>query len=472
MLRAMRTHGRSTVVIGGGPAGLAAALALVRAGRAVTLVEREDDVGGIARTVERGGFRFDIGGHRFLTALPEIQALWDELLGDDFLVRERRSRILFRGRFFDYPLTARSALAGLGAVEGARMLASFLAARVRPIRPEETLDAWVVNRFGRRMFDTFFRSYTEKVWGIPCEELGAEWAAQRIAGLSLGAALADMLRRGAGGQRTLSTRFRYPRLGPGMLWERMRERIEAGGGRVLLRTRLAAIRHDGGDVREVVVDGPGGTSALRAAGVVSTIALRDLVPALAPALPAGAAIAARALRYRDFLQVALVLEGPAPFPDTWIYVHDPGLRAGRVQNFGAWSPALVPEPDRSCVGVEYFCSVGDDLWRAPDRDLVRLAADELGRLGLSRPGRVVAGHVIRMRDAYPVYDGQHRGHVEAIRAALGRLGNLRLAGRNGTHRYDNMDDAMRSGLVAARGLLALDDGAAAENLDALLTASA
>jgi protoporphyrinogen oxidase len=238
-----------------------------------------------------------------------------------------------------------------------------------------------------------------------------------------------------------------------MLWERMRERIEASGGRVLLGSRLAAIRHDGGAVREVVVDGPGGAVSLPASSVVSTIALRDLVPALGPGVPAGVAAAARGLRYRDFVQVALVLEGPAPFADTWLYVHDPGIRAGRVQNFGAWSPELVPSPDHACVGVEYFCSVGDDLWRQRDADLVLLAAEELGRLGLSSPRRVVAGHVIRMRDAYPVYDAHHRSHVDTIRGALGRIGNLRVAGRNGMHRYDNMDDAMLTGLVAARSLL-------------------
>jgi protoporphyrinogen oxidase len=232
----------------------------------------------------------------------------------------------------------------------------------------------------------------------------------------------------------------------------MRERIEARGGRVLLGARVVGIRHDATGVREVIVEGPGGGASLRASQVVSTIALRDLVPALAPAASAAAVEAARGLRYRDFLQVALVLEGTAPFADTWLYLHDPGIRAGRVQNFGAWSPELLPRPDRTCVGVEYFCSVGDALWRRPDDELVRLADDELGRLGLPRR-RVIAGHVIRMRDAYPVYDATHRARVGAIQLALARIPGLRIAGRNGLHRYDNMDDAMLTGLDAARSLL-------------------
>lgn len=445
--------GEATVVIGGGPAGLAAAFELVRAGRRVAVVEREDGVGGIARTIERGGFRFDIGGHRFLTSVPEVSALWEELLGPDFLVRERRSRILFRGKLLDYPISARSALAGLGPVEGLRILASYLAARARPLRPEETLTAWLVNRFGRRLFETFFRPYTEKVWGMRCDELGAQWAAQRIRGLSLGAAIADVLRRGSGGQRTLATRFRYPRLGPGMLWGRMRERIEAGGGRVVLGTRLREIRHHGGAIREVVAEGPGGPVSLAASSVVSTIALRDLVPALVPALSREVADAARAMRYRDFLQVALVLDGPDPFPDTWLYLHDPGVRAGRVQNFRAWSPELVPSADRSCVGVEYFCSVGDDLWGRADGELVALAEEELRRLGLSGGRRVVTGHVVRMRDAYPIYDGHHVAHLETIRRGLATIRGLHVAGRNGMHRYNNMDEAMLTGFAAARNVV-------------------
>jgi len=407
--------GDPTVVVGGGPAGLAAALELTRAGRPVVVVEREDGVGGIARTVERGGFRFDLGGHRFLTASAEVQALWEELLGPELLARQRRSRILFQGKLFDYPLTARSALAGLGPLEGLRIAASWLAARARPLRPEDTLSAWVVNRFGRRLFETFFRPYTEKVWGMACEEIGAQWAAQRISGLSLGAALADMLRRGRGGQPTLATRFWYPRLGPGMLWERMRARIEAGGGRVMLGARLEAVRHRRGAVREVVVEGPAGAVALPAAALVSTVPLRDLVAALSPAVSPDVAAAARALRHRSFVQVALVLDGPEPFPDTWLYLHDPGIRAGRIQNYRAWSPDLVPSPDRCCIGVEYFCAHGDEVWRSTDAELVGFAEDELRRVGLSAGRRAVAGHVSRVRDAYPLYDARRRPLLATIR---------------------------------------------------------
>jgi protoporphyrinogen oxidase len=441
------------VIVGAGPAGLAAALELVRAGRPTVVLERDDGVGGIARTIERDGFRFDVGGHRFLTDVPEVQALWRELLGPDLLVRRRRSRILFHGKLFDYPITARSALAGLGPIEGARILASYLAAKARPIRPEETLTAWLVNRFGRRLFETFFRPYTEKVWGMRCEEIGAQWAAQRIRGLSLRAALVDMVRRGSGGQRTLVTEFLYPRLGPGMLWGRMRERIEAGGGRVLLRTALARISHRDGRVREVVASSPEGEVRIPTSAVISTIALRDLVPALSPGVGPEVAGAARALRYRDFLQVALILDGPDPFPDTWLYLHDPGVRAGRIQNFRAWSPELVPSPNRACIGLEYFCSAGDDLWSRPDAGLVALAADELARLGLSGGRRVLAGHVVRMRDAYPVYDARHLERVETIRRGLAPISTLHVAGRNGMHRYNNMDHSMLTGMLAARNVL-------------------
>jgi protoporphyrinogen oxidase len=444
---------QGVVVVGAGAAGLAAALLLARAGRPVVVAERADGVGGLARTVERDGYRFDLGGHRFFTRVPEVRALWEEMLGPDLLVRRRRSRILFRGRAFDYPLGAGGALARLGLAESARVLLSYLAARLRPVRPETSLADWMVNRFGRRLFEAFFRPYTEKVWGIPCEAIGAQWAAQRIRGLSLTAAAADAFRRGAGGQRTLATEFRYPRLGPGMLWERMRSAAESAGADFRLGHRLVRLRHQGGTVREVELSSPRGPVSLRASHVIATIPLRDLLPALDPAPAAEVARAAAALRYRDFLVVALVLEGPDPFPDTWLYLHDPGVRAGRAQNFRAWSPELVPEAGRSCVGLEYFCSAGDDLWSRSDAELVQVALDDLAAIGLGRSGRLVRGHVVRVRDAYPVYGQDLAVDLLAIRAGLAPIANLQVAGRNGMHRYNNMDHSILTGFLAARNVL-------------------
>lgn len=441
------------IVAGAGPAGLSAGLTLARAGRAVTVLEASEGPGGIARTVERGGFRFDVGGHRFFTQIPEIRALWTELLGADMRVRQRRSRILFHDRAFDYPLTAGSALRGLGPLEGARIVASYLAARLRPVRPEENIADWFTNHFGRRLFETFFRPYTEKVWGLPCEAIGAQWAAERVRGLSLRAAALDMLRRGAGGQRTLVTEFGYPRLGPGMLWQRMQAEIEARGGRVLLGHRLTAVYLDGGVVTGVAADAAGGRRELAAGALVSTIPLGELVPSLDPAPPRDLLAAARALRYRDFLQVALILEGREPVPDTWLYLHDPGLRAGRLQNFRAWSPELVPDESASCLGLEYFCQAGDALWSLPDGELVELAARELASLRLGPAPRVRSGHVVRVRHAYPVYDAGIRERTDLLLRGLGAFPNLHLAGRNGLHRYDNMDLAMWTGMQAARSVL-------------------
>jgi protoporphyrinogen oxidase len=452
-VNAVRRGSAPVVVAGAGPAGLATAMTLARAGKRVVVVEQSDGVGGLARTIERKGYRFDLGGHRFFTRVAEVRAIWEDLLGAEMLVRRRRSRILFNGRFFDYPTGARSAFAGLGAMESARILASYLAAKLRPIRPEVTLADWLANRFGRRLFETFFRPYTEKVWGMPCEAIGAQWAAQRIRGLSLRAAVVNSLRRGVGSQRTLATEFLYPRLGPGMLWDRMREAIEAAGGEVRLRHRLVAVRHEGGALRELEIDGPSGRVILPAAHLVSTIPLRDLVAGLSPPAPPDVTAAAAALRYRDFLVVALVLEGRDPFPDNWLYLHDPGIRAGRVQNFRAWSPELVPTPDRACLGFEYFCSAGDALWRNPDPELVAIAGRDLEALGFGGRDRVVEGHVVRVRDAYPVYDEAFAGNLAVIRRGLAPLAGLQVAGRNGMHRYNNMDHSMLTGLLAARNVL-------------------
>jgi protoporphyrinogen oxidase len=441
------------VVLGAGPAGLTAALHLAQRGRGVVVLEAEDLVGGLARTEERDGFRFDLGGHRFFTKHPEVQALWEQILGDELIVRPRLSRIRYGGRMFAYPLDAMDVVRNLGPFELSRALASYLRARASS-GETATFEEWVTRRFGRRLYEMFFSTYTEKVWGVPGSELRAEWAAQRIRGLSFGKAMIAAFRGveddDMGSLRSLVGEFHYPRLGPGQMWDAMRNRVEALGGRVLTATPVTALGIE--DDRVVSVSTPDRDFA--ACEVISSLPLATVARMVRPAIPAGVSAAAGGLRYRDFLTVALILDGPDPFPDTWIYVHEPGVRVARIQNFRAWSPAMVPDPSASCIGLEYFCFEGDDLWRTDDRTLIELAARELDALGLG--GGVRGGHVVRVPNAYPIYDETYAARVAVLRAWVDRVDGLQQIGRNGLHRYNNLDHSM---LTAARAVENLCDDA-------------
>jgi protoporphyrinogen oxidase len=441
-----------TVILGAGPAGLTAAYELARNGVEPVVFEQADRVGGLARTESYKGYRFDIGGHRFYTQVAEVQALWEEVLGPEFLRVRRLSRIYYNGRFFRYPLSAWNALRGLGLWESLLILASYCKARLCPSRTEDTFEEWVTNRFGDRLYRTFFKTYTEKVWGIPCREIRADWAAQRIKGLSLLAAARNAL-FGTRGVKSLIDEFHYPRLGPGQMWERFKECIEDKGGRVALNTPVLAINRRGARVQSVTVREAGADREVAAEQFISSIPVSQLLKWLQPAPPDEVLDAARGLKYRDFLIVALVVNRPELFPDNWIYVHSPQVRVGRIQNFKNWSAAMVPDPAKTCLGMEYFCSRGDDLWRQPDADLIRLAARELEALGLARAGEVEDGHVIRQLKAYPVYDAEYRGRLAVIQGYLAGLENLQTVGRNGLHRYNNQDHSMLCGLYAARNLL-------------------
>jgi protoporphyrinogen oxidase len=439
-------------VLGAGPAGLTAAYRLVERGVPVVVFEADGEVGGLARTVCRDGYRFDLGGHRFFTKSAEVRELWDELLGPELLVRPRLSRIYWRGRFIEYPLRPADVVAKLGPLEVARSLGSYARARLRPRREEETFEEWVSSRFGRRLFELFFKTYTEKVWGVGTGELRAEWAAQRIADLSPWSALRAALPGGGERPKSLIEEFRYPRLGPGQMWEEMARRVEAGGGEVRLGAPVECLEHEGGRVVAVRAGG----ERVEVSAAISSIPLRTVVGVAEPAPPREVVHAAAGLRYRDFLTVALPIEGEPPFPDNWVYVHDPEVRVGRIQNFRAWSPWMTPDPRRSCLGLEYFCFEGDDLWSSADRDLVELGRREVARLGLVDPERVAGGHVVRVPKAYPVYDADYAGRVEGIRGWLGGLSNLQQIGRNGLHRYNNSDHSM---LTAMRAVENLCDGA-------------
>jgi protoporphyrinogen oxidase len=441
------------VVIGAGPAGLTAAYELARNGVDVHVLEQAQQVGGISRTEVRDGYRFDIGGHRFFSKSPEVNTLWRDVLGEDFIRVPRMSRIYYGGKFYDYPLSALEALRKLGPLESVRILGSYLRAKARPLPRENTFEQWVVNRFGRRLFETFFKTYTEKVWGIPCNRIDAEWAAQRIKGMSLRAAISNAL-FGSGDAKTLIKEFDYPRLGPGQMWERFRDVVRQLGGKVTLGTEVVAVHHDGnGKVSSVTIDVGGERRDIEASNVINSSPITALVHRLRPAPPAEVLAAAAKLKYRDFLIVGLVVRRAALFPDNWIYIHAPGVKVGRIQNFKNWSAEMVPDASKTSLGMEYFCSRGDDVWEMQDGDLVALAKRELMTLGLADGADVEGGSVIRQPMAYPVYDGEYRQHLNVVRGFLETLRNVQTIGRNGMHRYNNQDHSMLTGLYAARNIL-------------------
>jgi len=439
------------VIIGAGPAGLTAAYELVQRGEQPLVFDEDVRVGGLAQTATYKGFRFDIGGHRFFTKVQAVSDLWRRMLGAEFLRRPRLSRIYYHGHLFQYPLKPLNALVNLGVPTAVAVVASYLRAKIRPVRPEVSFEDWVSNRFGRTLYKIFFESYTEKVWGIPGREIRAQWAAQRIKGLSLRTAIVNMLKRSrATDVKTLIGEFEYPRFGPGMMWETFQQRVESGGGRVQLGARVVGLEHDGQRISGIVVEQDGARLRQPASHVISTMPMRDLVRALDPKAPVEILAAAERLRYRDFLTVALVVDQSDVFPDNWIYVHETTVKVGRIQNFKNWSPEMVPDPSRTCLGLEYFCTEGDALWSLSDAELVSLGRFELAALGLVDEKLIVDGTVVRMRKAYPVYDEGYESAVETVRRFVQTFENLQLVGRNGMHKYNNQDHSMVTAMLAVR----------------------
>jgi len=439
-----------TFVLGAGPAGLTAGYLLGKAGRKAIVLEADDQVGGIAKTVERDGYRFDLGGHRFFTKSVEVDTLWHEVLGDEFLLRPRMSRIYWNNRYLDYPLRGPDVIRKLGPIELVRCLVSYLRAAARRNKVDDSLEDWVSNRFGRRLFELFFKSYTEKVWGVPTSEIRAEWAAQRIKGLSFFSAAKAAFFGNKDEVKSLISEFNYPRFGPGQMWDAMTAAIREQGGEVRLEERVEGLEIADGRVVSVTA---GGQTFDDPVAVISSLPLREVVEMARPAAPHEVLDAARGLRYRDFLTVALVVDGEDLFPDNWIYIHEPDVRVGRIQNFRSWSPWMVPDADKACVGLEYFCFAGDDLWAMADDDLVDLAATELEKLRLAPKAKVERGYATRVPKAYPIYDADYAGRVATIRAWLDGIENLQQVGRNGLHRYNNSDHSMLTAMRAVDNLL-------------------
>jgi len=448
------TNGKSVVIIGAGPAGLTAALELSRHHVPAKVLEADKQVGGISRTVNYKGYLFDIGGHRFFTKWEEVNEIWEQTLGDKFLLRPRLSRIYYRKKFFLYPLVAKNALLGLGPVESVRILLSYFRSALFPTPKEDNLEEWVSNRFGKRLYQIFFKTYTEKVWGVPCTSIQAEWAAQRIRGLSLMGAVKNALFPSKTPKaKTLIDRFHYPERGPGQMWEMLADQLNRQSYPVLMERRVARICHEGGAVTRVVTRGPHGEESFEGTHFISSMPIRDLINALDPRPPEEVFQAANGIRYRDFLIVSLVVNRKEVSPDNWIYVHEPGVKVGRIQNFKNWSPAMVPDASKTCLGMEYFVFENDELWASPDEKLIEMARREIAQLGLVRPEEIEDGTVVRMQKAYPMYDPGWAERIEAIRAyAQASLRNLQFVGRNGMHKYNNQDHSMMTALCAAQNI--------------------
>ena len=444
---------RQVLVIGGGPAGLTAAYELAKRGIQPIVFEKLDKVGGIARTENYKGYYFDMGGHRFFTKSKEVNQFWHEVLKDDFLLRPRLSRIYYNRKFFNYPIKPFNALRGLGFFESVGVMLSYLRWQVFPYRQEESFEQWVTNRFGKRLFSIFFKSYTEKVWGISTSELSAEWAAQRIKDLDLKAAVLNMFLKPKNTIVTLIEEFNYPRRGPGMLWTKVKDDVEEMGGHVHMETTVCGFHRNGSRIESVSVMKDGQIDVIPGTDFISSMPVTEFIKKLDPSPPPEVLEAANHLSYRDFLTVCLILDKPNLFADNWIYVHDPDVHVGRIQNFKNWSPYMVPDENKTSLGLEYFCNEGDEIWTMPDKDLVALGSREVEKIGLASQTDVIDGCVFRVEKSYPVYDSTYREHLGVIHTYIDSLDNFQTIGRNGLHRYNNQDHAMLTGMLAVRNML-------------------
>jgi protoporphyrinogen oxidase len=465
---------RDVVVIGAGPAGLTAAYMLTKRGVASTVLEADTVVGGISRTAVRDGWRFDIGGHRFFTKVKPVNDLWFEILGEgEFLRRPRMSHIYYRGKFYDYPISAMNALKNLGPVEAVRCMASYAWVRIHPPKDKSTLEGFVASRFGWRLYEHFFRTQSEKVWGVPCTEIQADWGAQRIKNLSIGRAVLEAftpkrlrMRRAKGKQVTsLIEEFNYPKFGPGQMWEKCTELVTEKGTKVVFESNVTKVEHIDGRATAVTADSHGVSNRYECTDVISSMPISALLEAMDPPVPPEVAHAAESLRYRAHITVGLVVPEEFSFPDNWIYINDADVKVGRVQNFGRWSPYLVKD-GRTCLGLEHFVNEGDEWWTMSDADLVESGKRELEQIGLLDASKVEAGYVVRTPKAYPFYDAEYKDNVATLARWLDEhASNVYPVGRNGMHRYNNQDHSMYTAMLSVENIFGADHDVWAVNVE-------
>jgi protoporphyrinogen oxidase len=448
---------KKVAIIGAGPAGLTAAYLLSKAGINVTVFEKDATyVGGISRTEQYKGYFFDIGGHRFFSKSKEVEDFWTEILGDELLERPRSSRIYYQKKFFAYPLVAFEALQKLGIIESFLCVLSYIKAKLFPVKNAVSVEDWVSNMFGKRLYHHFFKTYTEKVWGISCKDISADWAAQRIKGLSLSSAIkhAFIKTNNTPKNKTIKTlidSFRYPKRGPGQMWETCTQKCRAMGATIIMNAAVSKLNYN--HTWNITLHN--GSEFSNYDFVLSSAAIKDIIPHITPTLPKQAIDAANNLQYRDFITVVLICQDEDSFTDNWIYIHDPKVKVGRIQNFKSWSPYMVPNNNTACYGLEYFCFEGDGMWNMKDQDLIELGKKEMQQIGLIKKEKVLEGYVVRQQKAYPVYDKLYKQHIDIIKKSLAHYyKGLYLIGRNGMHKYNNQDHSMMTAMLAAKNIIA------------------
>ena len=446
---------KKVVIFGGGPAGLGAGVELTKRGLKPLILEKEGQVGGISKTLNYKGYYFDLGGHRFFTKSKEVMNIWKETLPEEeFLERKRLSRIYYKNKFFFYPLKPANALFNLGILTSIQVLLSYFKSKIFPYKDESTFDRWTSNRFGKKLFRIFFKTYTEKIWGMPSEEIEAQWAAQRIKGLSLNKAIRNAFFPDKSGKiKTLITKFHYPKYGPGMMYEGMGKNVMEGGGAIFLNQEIKKVYHRRNKIIAVETQSNGTIRRYQGNYFISSLPINSLIERLDPLPPLEVLKAARALRFRSFLAVNLILKAKHLFPDNWIYVHSPEVKLGRIQNFKNWSPFMVKDENFTGLGLEYFCTEGDSFWRRKDEDLIKIGLQELEKIKIGKPSQFRDGCVVRVPNAYPIYFAGYEKYLKTIKDFLTGFNNLQTIGRVGMFRYNNMDHSILSGIYAAKNIL-------------------
>jgi protoporphyrinogen oxidase len=446
---------KKVLIMGAGPAGLGAASELTKNYVYPILIDKDKQAGGLSKTIEKNGYYFDLGGHRFFTKIPEVTELWQKTLGEDFLIRPRISRIYYRNKFFKYPIELKNVLKNLGFLESAACLGSYISSKFFPYKKEKTFDKWVSNRFGKRLYKHFFKSYTEKLWGIPCNQIQAEFAAQRIKNLSLWGAIKNALPFGEKGKiKSLIDKFHYPKYGPGMMYSTVAKNVEARGAEIKFKNEIQEINYKGNKVKSILIENENGSNIIEADYLLSSIPITELIKKMRPKAPQKVINAAANLTYRSFVTINIIYKKKNTLEDTWLYIHSPEVKLGRVQIFNNWSPYMVKNKNYTSLGLEYFCTEGDAIWNRSENKLAKLADSEVKKIGLmDKKAKIFQTSYGRYAKAYPTYDPGYMKNLKIIKDYLESFKNLQPIGRYGMFRYNNMDHSILTGILAARNII-------------------